>query len=967
MHDFELIREREIPEFNARAFFYRHRTGAELLSLSNDDENKVFGINFRTPVADSTGVAHIMEHAVLCGSRKYPVKEPFIELVKGSLNTFLNAFTYPDKTCYPVASQNLQDFYNLIDVYLDAIFYPRITPQVLQQEGWHYELEQTDGPLSYKGVVFNEMKGAYSDPEQVLAAHSQHSLFPDNTYGKDSGGHPRHIPDLTLEQFKTFYQKYYHPSNARIFFYGDDDLEQRFELLEEYLKDFEPRATDSAIGPQPRFTAPQRQVHKYATAPGSEERRGMVTVNWLLEEGIDLNTHRALQILEYVLIGTPGSPLRKSLIDSGLGEDLTGSGLGTELAQLYFGTGLKGVAPERIDAVETLILETLERLEQEGIEPEMTAAALNTYEFRLRENNTGSYPRGLMLMFRSLSGWLYDRDPFATLSFEESLSWIKSRLKEDDRYLERLIRRHLLDNVHRTTVILEPDSELEKREEAEEEERLEQARASMSAEELKKVIADAQKLEELQTTPDSPEALATLPRLQLSDLDREIKVTPIEETVQEEAKVLYHNLPTSGIAYVDVGFDLHALPQEYLPYVSLFGRALLEMGTEKENFVQLAQRIGARTGGIWSQSLVSTRRDGASSTARLFLRGKTMSDQVGELFSIFEEVLLTTKFDDRERFLQIALEEKAGEEADLVPGGHRVVSLRLRGQFDEASWVSEQMRGISYLFFLRRLIEEIEESWESVRDRLETMRRMLVNRRALLCNATLDGEKRSRFEPQLTSFLQRLPATDWQPPGWTPDYRNVSEGLTIPAQVNYVGKAANLYDLGYQLDGSSSVITRYLATTWLWDRVRVQGGAYGAFCSFDPFTGVLSYASYHDPNLLDTLEVYDGSGRFLKELEISDDELTKAIIGTVGDLDAYQLPDAKGFTSMVRYLTDITDEFRQRLRDEIMSTRSKDFGNFSGLLEQVGKTGRVVVLGSQEAIDQANRERGDWLEKIEIL
>ena len=965
MHDFELIREREISELKTRAFFYRHRTGAELLSLSNDDENKVFGINFRTPVADSTGVAHIMEHAVLCGSRKYPVKEPFVELLKGSLNTFLNAFTYPDKTCYPVASQNLQDFYNLIDVYLDAVFYPRITPHVLQQEGWHYELEQTDESLSYKGVVFNEMKGAYSDPERVLAEHSQHSLFPDNTYGVESGGHPRHIPDLTFEQFQTFYQKYYHPSNARIFFCGDDDPEQRFELLEEYLKEFEPRAVDSAVGPQPRFAEPRRQVHKYATAPGSEESRGMVTVNWLLEEEIDLDTRRALQILEYVLIGTPGSPLRKALIDSGLGEDLTGSGLGTELSQLYFGTGLKGVASGRVDEVEKLILKTLERLEQEGIEPEMTAAALNTYEFGLRENNTGAYPRGLALMLRALSGWLHDRDPFAALSFEESLRWIKSRLQEDERYLEGLIRQHLLDNAHRTTVILEPDSELGKREEAEEEARLQQARARMSAEELRKVIADARKLEELQAAPDSPEALATLPRLQLNDLDREIKVIPIEETMQEEAKVLYHDLPTSGIAYVDVSFDLHALPQEYLPYVSLFGRALLEMGTEKEDFVRLAQRIGARTGGIWPQSLVSTQRDGSTTTARLLLRGKTMSDQVEELFAIFAEVLLMAKFDDRERFLQIVLEEKAGEEACLVPNGSAVVSLRLRAQFDEASWISEQMKGVSYLFFLRRLVDQIETSWESVRDKLETMRRMLVNCKALLCNVTLDKEERSRFEPQLTSFLQALPAADWQPQNWAPDYRNISEGLTIPAQVNYVGKAANIYDLGYQLDGSSSVITRYLATTWLWERV--QGGAYGAFCSFDPFTGVLSYGSYRDPNLFDTLEVYDGSGRFLKDLEISDDELTKAIIGTVGDLDAYQLPDAKGFTSMVRYLTDTTDEFRQRLRDEVMDTRPGDFGDFADLLEQVRKEGRVVMLGSQEAIDQANRERGDWLEKIEIL
>ena len=467
--DFELLRDEEIPELNTRALLYRHRTGCEIVSLINDDENKVFGINFRTPPTDSTGIAHILEHSVLCGSRKYPVKEPFVELIKGSLNTFLNAFTYPDKTCYPVASTNLQDFYNLIDVYLDAVFYPRLTPEVLQQEGWHYELEDPSDPLRYKGVVFNEMKGAYSDPERILGERIQQSIFPDTTYGVDSGGDPRDIPALSFDQFKRFHDDFYHPSNARIYFYGDDDPQQRLALLHDYLSDYEAHSVDSAIGTQPRFTAPKRQQFPYAVNPDAvEEPKYFVALTWLLQDAIDADERRALQVLEHALLGTPGSPLRKALIDSGLGEDLTGSGLEIELAQMFFSVGLKGVQQGDIDAVEALILQHLGDLADGGIDQGMVAASLHTAEFRFRENNTGSFPRGLGLMLRLLTDWLYDRNPFTPLRFADSFAALKAKLAADDRYLEGLIQRHLLDNEHRTTVVLQPDAELGTRLEEEE-------------------------------------------------------------------------------------------------------------------------------------------------------------------------------------------------------------------------------------------------------------------------------------------------------------------------------------------------------------------------------------------------------------------------------------------------------------------------------------------------------------------
>jgi Zn-dependent M16 (insulinase) family peptidase len=969
LHGFELLQEQHIPELNTRARLFRHiKTRAELLSLENDDENKVFGIAFRTPPEDSTGIAHILEHSVLCGSRKYPLKEPFIELVKGSLKTFLNAFTYPDKTCYPVASVNTQDFYNLIDVYLDSVLYPRITPEIFQQEGWHYELESLDAPLTFKGVVFNEMKGANASPDRNLSVYSQQSIFPDTAYAVDSGGNPANIPDLTYEQFKAFHTNFYHPSNARFFFYGDDDPQERLRLLDNYLKDFEPIEPDSAIALQPRFDAPRQVTRTYAASQdGASAKKSMVTVGWMLDAVEDPETDLGLGILEHVLIGTPAAPLRKALIESGLGEDLTGAGVADHLRQVYFSVGLKGIDAADAEAVEELVLRTLNSLAEAGIDPQTIEASLNTVEFRLRENNTGSFPRGISLMLLSLKTWLHAGDPLTPLMFEAPLAAIKARLAAGERYFEGLIERFLVGNQHRVRLLLQPDPEQTQREAQTERERLEQVRAAMSEADLQAVIDNARRLKEMQETPDPPEALATIPSLKLDDMDHENKPIPLEVTERDGARILYHDLFTNGVIYLDVGLDLRTLPQELLPYVVLFGRALLEMGTEKEDYVQLSQRIGRATGGIWTQHLTSTVRETRDSVAWLFLRGKAMPERADEMLAILRDVLLTARLDNQERFRQIVLEEKAGQEAGLAPGGHSVVNARLRARFSEADWAAEQIGGVTYLFFLRQLAQQVDNDWPSVLAALERIRQTLVNRNALVCNVTLDAAGWSQFEPRLKRFLAELPAATGGSAIWTPQYRSRAEALTFPAQVNYVGKGTDLYRLGYRLHGSAIVITRYLRTTWLWERIRVQGGAYGAFCTFDHRSGVLSHLSYRDPNLLGTLDVYDQAGRFLRQADMSEAELTRSIIGAISDMDSYQLPDAKGYTSMVRYLVGDTDEFRQRIRDEVLATSAADFRAFADTLDLVRDHGQVVVLGSQAAVEKANVAREGWLEITKVL
>jgi hypothetical protein len=966
IHGFELIRQQELAELKTQARLFRHlKTGAQLLALENDDENKAFGITFRTPPQDSTGVAHIMEHSVLCGSRKFPVKEPFVELIKGSLNTFLNAFTYPDKTCYPVASTNLQDLYNLIDVYLDAVFYPRLTPFTLQQEGWHYELENPNDPLIFKGVVFNEMKGNYSSPDRILGERSQQSLFPNHTYGVDSGGDPKHIPDLTFEQFKTFHKKYYHPSNAYIYFYGDDHSDERFRIVNEYLKDFDRTEAGSAIPLQTRFNQPQKFFHKYDAGQEADlGKKGMLNVNWLFTETKDRENTLALRILSHILIGTSAAPLHKALIDSGLGEDVTG-GLESELREMYFSAGLKGIAVNDAEKVETLIFNTLKKLSENGIDPQTIEASLNTIEFRLRENNTGSFPRGLSLMLRSLSSWLYDGDPFEPLTFESSLNAIKARAKE--RFFENLIRRHLLENPHRTTVILTPDTEVAKQDEAAEQARLAQARAAMQPADLQQVVENTSELKRRQITPDAPEALATIPMLKLSDLDKQNKTIPLTVIEKNGDKILFHDLFTNGIIYLEVGFDWHALPQELLPYLPLFARSLTEIGTEKEDFVQLSQRIGQKTGGLWSRRLTATLANAESAATWLFLRGKAMMHQADDLLTIMRDVLLTVRLDNRERFKQMVLDSKAGMESSLVPSGHSFVSTRLGARFNETGWLDEQMGGVSYLFFLRQLAKDVDNDWPKVLSALEKIRQILFTRQRLICNVTLDAANYQTFEPKLLEFISHLPVAQTNLAKWTQQYATESEGLTIPAQVNYVGKAANLYKLGYQFHGSALVISNFLRTTWLWERVRVQGGAYGGFCSMGRRSGVFSFTSYRDPNLLGTLENYDGAARFLREVDLSDGELTKSIIGTIGDLDAYQLPDAKGYTSLVRYLVHETEAERQQLRDEVLATTVKDFRRFAEALELVKLHGQVVVLGSPQAIDSANAQQQDWLKVTKVL
>lgn len=966
---FELVREQQIGEISSLARLYKHKkTGAEVLSLINDDENKVFGVTLKTPPEDSTGVAHILEHSVLCGSRKYPVKKPFVELLKGSLHTFLNAMTFSDKTAYPVASQNLKDFYNLVDVYLDAVYFPLISEDTFRQEGWHYELDSTQGPMVYKGVVFNEMKGAYSSAAAVLGKVSQLSLYPDTTYGVNSGGDPKAIPDLTYEYFKNFHSKYYHPSNSRVVFYGDDDPAQRLVMLEEYFSQFERIDPKAEVGLQPRWSAP-RSLHETYAASEAEagKKTAMVSVNWMLDEITDPELALALNVLESVLVGTPAAPLRKAMIDSGLGEGLTGSGLADGIRQPYFTFGLKGIADDAGDAVEQLIIATLERLSAEGIDPKTIEAAMNSAEFALRENNTGSFPRGIALMFRSMGSWLYGGDPMEPLSFEAPLGAIKAKLAAGERVFETLIKTHILDNRHRSTVLLTADPNKAAAEAAEERARLDAAQQGLDAAGVAAVAEQTRRLKELQNEVDPPEALARIPTLTLEDLPHANKAIPIAREELEGVTLFSHELPTSGVVYLDLGFDMKALPGRLLSYLPLFTRALTQTGTGSEDFVSLTQRIGRTTGGIGASRWNATRRDGVGTAAWMFLRGKATPDHVGDMLSIMRDVLTDARLDNRERIRQMVLESKAGFESSLAGMGNGIVSMRVRAGFNEADWLNEKLGGVSHYFFLKDLAAQIDGNWPAVQAALEEIRALLVGRNGMIVNVTADSFAIAALKPELAAFIAGLPAgAGPSAEGWGFEPGSQSEGLTFPGQVNYVAKGANLKALGFEPTGGTAVAIKHLNTTYLWDKVRVQGGAYGGSSGLDPFAGTFAFTSYRDPNLVDTLDVYDKASAFLRD-GVGEQDLVRSVIGVIGSVDTYRLPDAKGFTSLVWELSGDSEDARQKRRDEILGASNRDFKALAEALDQVARQGQVVVLGSETAIKAANDERGGFLKVTKVL
>lgn len=831
VHGWELLRSVDVHEFNAQGYLLRHQqTGAQLMSMVTEDENKTFGVTFQTPPADDTGAAHIMEHSVLCGSKKYRIKEPFVELMKSSLNTYLNAFTYPgtfslsflpflrrtrspsasldahfvcdsdkiqnncicntarhhnyhnppthrthahttpaDRTVYPVASCNLRDFYNLVDVYLDAVFFPVAVhdPRILKQEGWHHEVDSADGPIAFKGVVFNEMKGVYSDPEALESRAVQRALFPDNAYSFDNAGDPPSIPSLTFERFRQFHSDFYHPSNARFWFYGDDPADDRLAILNDYLQHFTHKSVDNAgIRTQQPFSSPKRIQTQYPV--GAEEEnlaaKTMFTMNWVVTFGqTDVQTELGLGFLNYLLLGTSASPLYKALTDSQLGSCVIGGGLCSELKQQTFSVGMKDMRAEDCGKLEALVTEVLRHHAEHGFTEDAVAAAVNTIEFSLRENNTGSSPRGLSLMLRSMSRWVYAEDPFKPLQFERPLAELKERIASGEPVFQALIRRHLLDNPHRVSHESNPSLTLADEQEAREESELAAVQSSATPEQLQEMMEQTQQLREYQETPDPPEALAVIPSLDLNDMPERTADYPLNvDKGPHGSELLTTDLFTNGVAYLTVGFPLASLSAQQLQLLPLFSASLRELGTETEDFVTLSQRIGKSTGGVYSSLSFMDTNDHRGSgqpgvLQHLFLKGKAMSPQVPAMLDIMRDMALTANLDNKERFQQLVVESKAALESDFVSSGHSLAASRLNAQYTACGRIGELTGGLSYYRYLNQLLKEVESDWESVLVRLRELQRAIFRQNGAFVHVTADRHSLDQMHRSLSDFVGCFP------------------------------------------------------------------------------------------------------------------------------------------------------------------------------------------------------------------
>jgi len=950
---FRLEDEEKIDEINSLArTFYHEKSGVRLLYLQSDDDNKVFSITFRTPPADSTGVAHIVEHSVLCGSRKFPMREPFVELVKGSLNTYLNAMTFPDKTMYPVASRNNKDFRNLMDVYLDAVFYPNIYnyPETLMQEGWHYELEDKQGEITYKGVVYNEMKGVFSSPDAVLEKKNFESLFPDTAYGVESGGDPESIPELTQEQFIDFHRKYYHPSNGYIFLYGDLDILDNLKFLDEvYLNNFEKIQVNSEIALQPTFAQKVEKVFEYSIAPNENiEDKTFISRNFVLGQATNSEICLAFQILEYLLLETPAAPLRNALIEAGLGKDVVGTFV-KSILQPTFGVVITGTNEEEKARFVQVMDKELIRLVAEGIDKTLIEACINIFEFTLREANYGTRPKGLVYNIKCMDSWLYDASPFIHLQYEEDLGKIKAALKTN--YFEQLIEGHLLHNNHQSLVILKPRHGLAEEKDEEVRKHLAQYKASLSDVELDKLVEQTARLKELQQTPDSPEALATIPLLTLQDIEKKSEELPLIEKKELGVPVLLHPLQTNAIAYVNMYFDTRNVPQQYLPYMYLLSEVLGKLSTEQYEYTELSNEININTGGIIFDVAVFTANTNDSEyLPKFIIKGKSLVEKLPQLLKLTQQMIAHSRFDNAKRMKELVQEIKSNWDMNLFRRGQQIASNRVLSYFSPIAQYNEAGM-LAFYDFAAMLEKDFAAMSEEIAKNLETVANYIFNKENLLVSVTVEEDNYNKFQKAFSEFHACLALTKEKTALYHFEKQQYNEGLMTSGKVQYVVKGANFCKLGYSYHGSLKVLETILRYDYLWTRVRVQGGAYGGFARFER-NGNMVLGSYRDPNLKETLMVYDEAAHYLRNFSVDQREMTKYVIGTMSQLDTPLTPSQKGERATNNYIRNISQDMIQLERNEILATQQEDICKLADLMDDAMKKNYLCVLGNEQKIKE---------------
>lgn len=964
--EYEILDEHRVEDVQSDGFILRHKkSGARIAILSNNDDNKVFYIGFRTPPEDETGVPHIIEHTTLCGSKKFPVKDPFIELAKGSLNTFLNAMTYPDKTVYPVASCNDQDFKNLMDVYLDAVFNPNITKyeEIFKQEGWHYELTGKDDELKINGVVYNEMKGAYSSPDEVLSSQIYRSLFPDNTYSKDSGGNPEYIPKLTYEAYLDFYHKYYHPSNSYIYLYGDMDVVERLEWLDkEYLSLYDYKKVNSEINKQPAFDEIKNVETQYSiTMDDSQENKTYLSYNRVVGDTLDEMLYQAFDVLDYALVSSPGAPVKQALIDAGIGDDVYGS-YDAGILQPVFSFVAKNANASQADEFESIIENTLKEVVKTGINKEALLAGINSSEFKFREADFGQFPKGLLFGLNCLDSWLFDdMKPFIHL---ECLgTFAKLRKAVDTDYFEKLIQEYLLDNTHGSSVTVKPKRGLgNEREEALAKE-LSDYKASLSDEEIKKLIEDTEHLKKYQEEPSSDEDLRKLPMLTRADMKKNAMPFSNIEDELSDVKVVRHDIESNGIDYISFLFDAGDFAQSELGYLGFFTNALGLVSTEKYSYTDLANATNIYTGGISTGTASHPDiKDRNNFVFKLEVKLKVLEKNLDKALELMEQMLLSSDFTDTKRLSELVAQIKARLQANLSSSGHLVAAMRSMSSFSRYALYQDELKGIAFYRSICHIEKELSESPKSVSDKLAAIAKKLFARNRMLISFTGNNEAYGNAKPSLEKVIagfNKMSAIGNQA---EVHFNTAKEAFIDASQIQYVAKTGDFICEGYEYTGALRLLRIILSYDYLWINVRVKGGAYGCMNTFLR-SGESYFVSYRDPNLSDTLDVYDRIPEYIKSFSPDERDMTKYIIGTFSALDTPMNPEAKGSRSLSAYLEGITYEQIQKERNEILNAQPKDIRRLADLVEAVLKKDSICVIGNENMI----KESAGLFENVEKL
>ena len=964
--EYEILDEHRVEDVQSDGFILKHKkSGARIAILSNNDDNKVFYIGFRTPPEDETGVPHIIEHTTLCGSKKFPVKDPFIELAKGSLNTFLNAMTYPDKTVYPVASCNDQDFKNLMDVYLDAVFNPNITKyeEIFKQEGWHYELIGKDDELKINGVVYNEMKGAYSSPDEVLSSQIYRSLFPDNTYSKDSGGNPEYIPKLTYEAYLDFYHKYYHPSNSYIYLYGDMDVVERLEWLDkEYLSLYDYKKVNSEINKQPAFDEIKNVEAQYSiTMDDSQENKTYLSYNRVVGDSLDEMLYQAFDVLDYALVSSPGAPVKQALIDAGIGDDVYGS-YDAGILQPVFSFVAKNANASQADEFESIIENTLKEVVKTGINKEALLAGINSSEFKFREADFGQFPKGLLFGLNCLDSWLFDdMKPFIHL---ECLgTFAKLRKAVDTDYFEKLIQEYLLDNTHGSSVTVKPKRGLgNEREEALAKE-LSDYKASLSDEEIKKLIEDTEHLKKYQEEPSSDEDLRKLPMLTRADMKKNAMPFSNIEDELSDVKVVRHDIESNGIDYISFLFDAGDFAQSELGYLGFFTNALGLVSTEKYSYTDLANATNIYTGGISTGTASHPDiKDRNNFVFKFEVKLKVLEKNLDKALELMEQMLLTSDFTDTKRLGELVAQIKARLQANLSSSGHLVAAMRSMSSFSRYALYQDELKGVAFYRSICCIEKELSESPKSVSDKLAAIAKKLFARNRMLISFTGNNEAYGNAKPSLEKVIagfNKMSAIGNQA---EVHFNTAKEAFIDASQIQYVAKTGDFICEGYEYTGALRLLRIILSYDYLWINVRVKGGAYGCMNTFLR-SGESYFVSYRDPNLSDTLDVYDRIPEYIKSFSPDERDMTKYIIGTFSALDTPMNPEAKGSRSLSAYLEGITYEQIQKERNEILNAQPEDIRRLADLVEAVLKKDSICVIGNENMI----KESAGLFENVEKL